>query len=63
MAPAIVAIGNELLQGSLPPASFLEGLSISLRKQGDSDDAMDYRKIALLQTGYKIFTKVIAKRV
>ena len=63
MAPAMVAVSNELLQGGLPSASFLEGIIISLRKQGDLDDAMDYRPIALLQTGYKIFTKVIAERV
>uniref|UniRef100_A0AAV1VDM0 Uncharacterized protein n=1 Tax=Peronospora matthiolae TaxID=2874970 RepID=A0AAV1VDM0_9STRA len=51
MAPAMVAIGNELLQGGLPPTSFFEGLIIQLRKQGDSDDAMDYKPIALLETG------------
>ena len=63
MVPAIVTIDNELLHGGRPPQSFLEGLIIPLRKRGDSADAMDYRPIALLQTGYKIFAKVIATRV
>ena len=63
LASAMVAIGNEILRGGHPPQSFLNGLIIPLRKQGDSEDAMDYRPIALLQTSYKIFAKVIATRV
>jgi hypothetical protein len=59
---AMVAIGNELLQGAEPPASFLEGLIIPLRKKGDSANAMNFRPISLLQTGYKVFTKVLATR-
>ena len=53
LAPAMVIIGNELLQGRDPPPSFVEGFIILLRKKGDSVDAMDYRPISLLQTGYK----------
>ena len=41
MAPAMVAIGNELLRGGQPLPSFLERLIFPLRKQGDSQDAMD----------------------
>ena len=63
LAPALVTIGNELLQGRTPPHSFLEGLIIPLRKKGDSMDAMDYKPIALLQTGYKIVARVISRRV
>ncbi|KAE9273288.1 hypothetical protein PR003_g29950, partial [Phytophthora rubi] len=63
LVPAMVAIGNELLKGGDPPPSFLEGLIIPLRKKGDSDDAMDFRPISLLQTDYKVYTKVIATRV
>ncbi|KAL4163946.1 hypothetical protein KRP22_004570 [Phytophthora ramorum] len=63
LVPAMVAIGNELLKGGEPPKSFLEGLIIPLRKKGDSDNAMDYRPISLLQTGYKVYTKIIASRV
>ena len=63
LAPATVAIGNEFLNGGHPPQSFLEGLIIPLRKQRDSEDALNYRPIALLQTSYKIFAKVIATRV
>ena len=63
LAPALVTIGNDILQGRTPPASFLEGLIIPLRKKGDSEDAMDYRPIALLLSGYKVVAKVLSHRV
>ncbi|KAG3167782.1 hypothetical protein PI126_g3633 [Phytophthora idaei] len=50
LAPAMVAISNEFLQGGTPPQSFLEELIIPLRKKGDSVDAMDYHPISLLHT-------------
>jgi exonuclease III len=62
LVPIMVTIGNEMLKGGEPPLSFLEGLIIPLRKKGDSADAMDFRPISLLQTGYKVYTKVIATR-
>ncbi|KAE9266852.1 hypothetical protein PR003_g31975, partial [Phytophthora rubi] len=62
LVPAMTAISNELLKGGDPPASFLEAIVIPLKKKGDSADAMDFRPISLLQTGYKIFMKVIATR-
>jgi exonuclease III len=60
--PALVKIGNELLQGGNPPPSFLKALIIPLRKKGDSVDAMNFRPISLLQTAYKVYMKVIATR-
>ena len=62
LAPALVTIGNDILQGRTPPDFFLEGLIIPLRKKGDSEDAMDYRPIALLQSGYKVVAKVLSHR-
>uniref|UniRef100_A0AAV1V694 Reverse transcriptase domain-containing protein n=1 Tax=Peronospora matthiolae TaxID=2874970 RepID=A0AAV1V694_9STRA len=63
MVPALVAIGNQILAGADLPPSFLSASIIPLMKKGDSDDAMDYRPISLLQTGYKVFAKVLATRV
>ena len=63
LVPAMVTIGNELLAGGKPRPSFLQALMLPLRRKGDSADAMDYRPIALLQTGYKVYAKVIASRV
>lgn len=53
LVPILVSISNDLLKGGDPPASFLEALIISLKKKDDSTDAMDFRPISLLQTGYK----------
>ncbi|CAI5747527.1 unnamed protein product [Peronospora destructor] len=53
LVPPLVAVANETIHGAQPPQSFMEALIIPLRKKGDSDDAMDYRPIFLLQTGYK----------
>ena len=53
LAPALVEISYELLHGGYPPPSFLKGLVMPLRKQGDSEDVMDYRPITLIQTSYK----------
>ena len=52
LAPALVSMGRT------PPASFLKGLIIPLRKKGDFEDTMDYRLIALLQSSYKVVAKV-----
>lgn len=42
------------------PKSFIPiGVDHPLRKKGDSNDAIDHRSIALLQTGYKVYTNII----
>ena len=63
LVPPLVEIANEIILGALPPKSFMEALIISLRKKGYLDDAMDYRPISLLQTGYKVIAKVLATRM
>lgn len=57
--------GNRQRATEMWPTSSIifKRMIIPLRKHGDSDDAMDYRPIALLQPGYKIFTKVVATRL
>jgi hypothetical protein len=61
LVPALVEISNELLRGGNPSASFLEALVTPLKQKGNSVDAMNFRPISLLQTGYEIYMKVIAK--
>lgn len=63
LAPWLVPQFSDTLSGVNMPASFSEGLVIPLRKNGDSNYALDYRPIALLQACYKVFAKVIANRV
>lgn len=43
--------------------SFKKGLVIMLRKKGDSDNAIDYRPITLLQSSYEILARIITFRV
>lgn len=63
LVPVLVVVCNEILQGAPMPPSFLEALVTPLRKKSDSADALDYRPISLLQTSYKIFANVLAKRL
>lgn len=51
------------MQGGAIPESFLAGLVLLLRKNGDSDLAADYRPITLLQSCYKILAMILATRV
>ena len=51
------------LQGESRLRLFLQGMILALRKKGDLSDTMDYRPIALLQTGYKVYAKVISSRI
>lgn len=61
--PKMTTMCNKILAGAELPRSFAEGLIYPLRKKGDSANAMDYRPITLLQAGYKIFAKTIARRL
>ncbi|KAE9101583.1 hypothetical protein PF005_g14691 [Phytophthora fragariae] len=63
LIPLLTKLSNDILQGAEPPESFRRAMIIPLRKKGDSEQAMDYRPIALLQTSYKVFTKVLAMRL
>lgn len=63
MLDHLVVLSNELLEGAPVPPYFAKALIIPLRKKGNSTDAMDYRPIALLQSSYNIFTKVMAQRI
>lgn len=45
------------------PESFAAGLIYPLRKKGDSTNALHYHPVTLLQAGYKIFAKFIARRL
>lgn len=63
MAPRLVEVCNDLLQGKPQPDSFLKAIVVSLRKKGYSPNTLDYRPISLLQTSYKLFAKVVATRL
>jgi hypothetical protein len=52
-----------MLSHGIAPASALEATIFSIRKGGDGSDPLNYRPIALLNTDYKLFTRIIAWRV
>ena len=54
---------NDILKGYALPKSFTEAIILPLSKQGDPTDAFNYRPISLLNTAYKIFTKIMASRL
>ncbi|OWZ17931.1 RxLR effector protein [Phytophthora megakarya] len=63
MIPRLVKVCNSSLEGKPPPPSFLKAIIVPLWKKGDSDNALDYRPISLLQTSYKLFAKILAQRM
>jgi ribonuclease HI/exonuclease III len=63
LAPTLARVYNGIIMGDPLPASFGHAVIIPLKKKGDSPNAMDYRPISLLQTSYKIFTRIWAERV
>ena len=63
LVPRLTKEFNTILSGAAPPASFCDAVIVPLRKNGDSDNAMEYRPISLLQSSYKFFTRVLAERV
>lgn len=57
------ALFNRIKTGEHMPKSFVEGFIIPTRKNGGSDNALDYRSITLLSSCYTVFAKVQANRV
>ena len=63
MAPKFVAMINSTLKAGHLPNHFLEGDISMLFKKGERDDPRNYRPITLLNTDYKIFTRILAQRM
>lgn len=45
------------------PGSWKEAIIIPLNKKGDKTDCSNYRGISLLNTAYKVFSKVLLSRL
>lgn len=55
---------NNYLSGySIPPKEFTDGIVILVKKKGDASSLSNYRPISMLNTDYKLFTKIIANRI
>ena len=62
-AKPFCALVNETRRTGKIPAHFLEGDISMLYKKGDREDPRNYRPITLLNTDYKIFTRILSKRM
>lgn len=63
MAEPLAREFNNILKGQPMPDSFKRAVIVPLPKNGASSNAMDYRPISLLQSSYKILTKLLASRL
>ena len=64
LAPMLAVVLNHALVTGKLPEHFLEGdISVLYKNKGDRDDPRNYRPITLLNTDYKIFTRILACRM
>jgi hypothetical protein len=63
LAPILTTLFNACMAAGHTPVSFLEAYIFSIGKGGDGSNPLNYRPIALLNTDYKIFTRILAWRV
>ncbi|EGZ13920.1 hypothetical protein PHYSODRAFT_510725, partial [Phytophthora sojae] len=63
LAPILTILLNLWYRAGVFPPSFLETDIFCLKKKGDQSNPLNYRPLALLNSDYKIFTRILATRV
>ncbi|KAE8910880.1 hypothetical protein PF005_g15599 [Phytophthora fragariae] len=63
LVPIQTKLFNDCLNEGTTPSSFVEAYIFSISKGGDTSNPLNYRPIALLNTDYNIFTRILAWRV
>jgi ribonuclease HI len=63
LVPILTQLFNECMTQGHTPSSFLEAYIFSISKGGDHSNPLNYRPIALLNSDYKIFTRIMAWRL
>ncbi|KAE8904371.1 hypothetical protein PF003_g11658 [Phytophthora fragariae] len=63
LAPTLATLMERWYEAGTFPASFLDADIFSLKKGGNQANALNYRPLALLNTDYKIFTRILATRL
>ena len=59
----VIAMVKRLWDTEIMPEAWDEGIMVTLHKKGDRTICDNYRGICLLSIGYKIFTKILYKRL
>ena len=62
-APKLAGVLREAINGAPLPPSMLEGDITLLYKKKDRTDVRNYRPLTMLNTDYKVYTKVLANRL
>jgi len=62
LGPILASLLTERQQCLIFPASFKEADIFCLKKAGDATDPTNYRSLALLDTDYKTYTRILATR-
>ena len=60
---ALVALFNRCWNEEMFPDDWREAKVVGLFKKGKADDPANYRPISLLQTAYKLFARIMARRL
>ncbi|OWY99771.1 Reverse transcriptase precursor [Phytophthora megakarya] len=63
LTPILGRLFNMWFGSGVFPKSFLEADIFCIKKSGNSSNPLNYRPIALLNTDYKLFTRILANRV
>ena len=62
-APKLARVINEAIKGEPLPKAMLEGDITLLHKKNSREDIRNYRPITLLNADYKVYTRVLARRM
>ena len=63
ITPILQLLFQHILDNEIYPTSFQYSYILPIKKNHDSSNAMDYRPISLLNSDYKIFTKILKTRL
>lgn len=63
VAPTLTYMYNEVLISEIIPDQWTTSTIVLLHKKGDKDNINNYRPISLMSNIYKIFAKIILKRI
>ena len=62
MAEKLMMILNEIWKGGAVPREWKTGIIKPIHKKGDKKVVGNYRRITLMDTGYKIYAEIIRKK-